>query len=76
MSHRYGFGEQKVLLKHPRRLGMRELLPLFGLLAVGIAVVESIVVDGIDRSLWFSLTLFKDFFTLKKGFTHVLGVHS
>ena len=31
MSHRYGFWRTKVLLKHPTRFDVREILPLFGL---------------------------------------------
>ena len=31
MSHRYGFWRTKVLLRHPRRLDIREFLPIVGL---------------------------------------------
>ena len=31
MSHRYGFWRTKVLLKHPRRFDVREILPIVGL---------------------------------------------
>jgi glycosyltransferase involved in cell wall biosynthesis len=34
MSHRYGFWRTKVLLKHPTRFDVRELLPLIGLILV------------------------------------------
>ena len=39
MSHRYGFWRTKVLLKHPRRIVIRELLPLFGLIATSILLL-------------------------------------
>ena len=34
MCHRYGFWRTKVVLKHPRRLDVRELLPLVGLVMI------------------------------------------
>ena len=34
MCHRYGFWRTKVVLKHPKRMDARELLPLFGLVLI------------------------------------------
>ncbi|MDP6870328.1 MAG: glycosyltransferase [Candidatus Poseidoniaceae archaeon] len=34
MCHRYGFWRTKVLLKHPKRFDIRELLPVIGLLLI------------------------------------------
>ena len=34
MCHRYGFWRTKVVLKHPKRLDVRELLPLVGLVMI------------------------------------------
>ena len=34
MCHRYGFWRTKVVLKHPKRMDLRELLPLFGLVLI------------------------------------------
>ncbi|MBT4066318.1 MAG: glycosyltransferase [Euryarchaeota archaeon] len=34
MSHRYGFWRTKVILKHPKRFDIRELLPLIGLVLI------------------------------------------
>ncbi len=32
MCHRYGFWRTKVILRHPKRMDLKELLPIFGLL--------------------------------------------
>ena len=34
MCHRYGFWRTKVLIRHPKRFDLREILPLFGLLLI------------------------------------------
>jgi len=34
MCHRYGFWRTKVVVKHPKRLDVRELLPLVGLVMI------------------------------------------
>jgi len=34
MCHRYGFWRTKVMLKHPKRLDFRELMPIFGIVLI------------------------------------------
>ena len=59
MSHRYGFWRTKVVLKHPKRMDPRELLPLFGLVLIfvlpewwyaPVAYTIALVVSGIVYS--------------------------
>ena len=72
MSHRYGFWRTKVLLKHPRRLVIRELLPLFGLIATILLLFNptwSMILIG----AYGSVLLLSGFFC-RKGPSHILGV--
>jgi hypothetical protein len=36
MCHRYGFWRTKVILRHPRRIDVREFLPIVGLILIFI----------------------------------------
>ena len=74
MSHRYGFWRTKVLLKHPRRLVMRELLPLFGLLATSMLLLLNPVWSMVLIGAYGSVLLFSGLLHARKGFTHILGV--
>ena len=56
MCHRYGFWRTKVVLKHPKRMDPRELLPLFGLLLIfvlpewwyaPVAYLLALVISGV-----------------------------
>ena len=59
MCHRYGFWRTKVVLKHPRRMDARELLPLFGLVLIfvlpewwyaPVAYLLALVISGVIYS--------------------------
>ena len=74
MSHRYGFWRTKVLLKHPRRLVLRELLPLLGLIATSILFVVNPNAGMIPILAYGGVLLLTGLFYFKKGISHVLGV--
>ena len=59
MCHRYGFWRTKVVLKHPKRMDARELLPLFGLVLIfvlpewwyaPVAYLLALVISGVIYS--------------------------
>ena len=59
MCHRYGFWRTKVVLKHPKRMDARELLPLFGLVLIfvlpewwyaPVAYLLALVISGVVYS--------------------------
>ncbi|MAR46768.1 MAG: hypothetical protein CMA41_03070 [Euryarchaeota archaeon] len=74
MSHRYGFWRTKVLLKHPRRLVLRELLPLLGLIATSILFVVNPNAAMIPILAYAGVLLLTGLSHFKKGISHVVGV--
>ena len=59
MSHRYGFWRTKVVLRHPKRIDPRELLPLLGLFLIfalpewwyaPVAYASTLLISGIVYS--------------------------
>jgi len=74
MSHRYGFWRTKVLLKHPRRLVLRELLPLLGLIATSILFAVNPNAGMIPILAYAGVLLLTGLSHFKKGISHVLGV--
>ena len=74
MSHRYGFWRTKVLLKHPKRLVIRELLPLFGITLVCLLLAFSPSFVGIPLVAYACVLACSGLIQLRKGFSHILGV--
>ena len=74
MSHRYGFWRTKVLLKHPRRIVIRELLPLFGLIATSILLLFNPTWSMILIGAYGSVLLLSGLLFVRKGPSHILGV--
>lgn len=74
MSHRYGFWRTKVLLKHPRRLVMREFLPFFGLLATSVMLLLNPMVSLVLIGAYATVLLVSGSLHAKNGLSHVLGV--
>lgn len=74
MSHRYGFWRTKVLLKHPSRIVLRELLPLLGaLFTIGLFVINPGL--GIFPLLIYgSVLLLSGLYSTRKGLSHLIGV--
>jgi GT2 family glycosyltransferase len=74
MSHRYGFWRTKVLLKHPRRLVIRELLPLFGLIATSMLLFFNPMWSMILIGAYGAVLLLSGLLSAKNGPSHILGV--
>jgi len=74
MSHRYGFWRTKVLLKHPRRLVLRELLPLFGLLATSMLLMTNPMWSLRLICAYGAVLLLSGLLFSKRGPSHILGV--
>ena len=74
MSHRYGFWRTKVLLKHPRRLVIRELLPLFGLIATSLLFLFNPMWSMMLIGTYGAVLLLSGLLSAKKGPSHILGV--
>ena len=74
MSHRYGFWRTKVLLKHPRRLVLRELLPLFGLLATSMLLFYDPIWSMAMIGVYGTVLLLSGLLHSKKGLSHLIGV--
>lgn len=74
MSHRYGFWRTKILLKHPRRLVLRELLPLFGAIASGLFLLLYPMGAMILFIVYFGVLAVLGSFQFRKGISHVFGV--
>ncbi len=74
MSHRYGFWRTKVLLKHPRRLVIRELLPLFGLIATSMLLFVNPMWSMILIGAYGAVLLLSGLLSAKNGPSHILGV--
>lgn len=74
MSHRYGFWRTKVLLKHPKRLVVRELLPLFGLILTSILFATNPSFATVPIGAYLCVLFFSGILNVRKGLSHVLGV--
>jgi len=74
MSHRYGFWRTKVLLKHPRRLVLRELLPLFGLIATSMLLFSNPIWSMILIGAYGCVLFLSGLLSAKRGPSHILGV--
>ena len=74
MSHRYGFWRTKVLLKHPRRIVLREFLPLFGLLGTIFLFIVHPAYVIVPFTLYGAVLVLSGLSNLRKGFHHLLGV--
>ena len=74
MSHRYGFWRTKVLLKHPRRLVIRELMPLFGLIATSLLFLFNPMWSMMLIGTYGAVLLLSGLFCGKKGPSHIFGV--
>ena len=74
MSHRYGFWRTKVLLKHPHRLVLRELLPLLGLIATTILLFSNPMWSLFPVAAYGTVLVLSGFIHLKRGLPHILGV--
>ena len=74
MSHRYGFWRTKVLLKHPRRLVLRELFPLIGIVATFILLFVHSTWALLPIAMYGAVLLLSGLANAKKGIAHFLGV--
>ena len=74
MSHRYGFWRTKVLLKHPRRVVLREFLPLFGLLGIIALLFVEPTYAIFPIALYATVLAISGVSNLKRGITHLIGV--
>lgn len=74
MSHRYGFWRTKVLLKHPRRLVLRELFPLIGIVATSILLFVHPTWALLPIAMYGAVLLLSGLANAKKGIAHFLGV--
>ena len=74
MSHRYGFWRTKVLLKHPRRLVIRELLPLFGLIATSTMLLFNPMWSMMLIGAYVAVLFLSGLLSAQKGPSHILGV--
>ena len=74
MSHRYGFWRTKVLLKHPHRLVLRELFPLFGIITTCILLFIYPTWALIPFAMYGVVIFLSGLVNAKKGITHILGV--
>ncbi|CAI8342303.1 MAG: Putative mycofactocin biosynthesis glycosyltransferase MftF [Candidatus Poseidoniaceae archaeon] len=74
MSHRYGFWRTKVLLKHPRRLVLRELLPLFGLISTSMLLLFNPMWSMMLIGAYCAVLFLFGLLSAKKGPSHILGV--
>ena len=74
MSHRYGFWRTKVLLKHPRRLVLRELFPLFGIVTTCILWFVHPTWALIPIAMYGAVLFLSGLAHVKNGITHLLGV--
>jgi len=74
MSHRYGFWRTKVLLKHPKRIVLRELMPLFGLILTSILLAINPIFAAIPIGAYACVLFGSGFLNIRKGISHVIGV--
>ena len=74
MSHRYGFWRTKVLRKHPKRLVLREFLPLFGLMLVSLLWFFEPAFALVPLATYGIVLAMSGLLNLKKGLSHALGV--
>ena len=74
MSHRYGFWRTKVLLKHPKRIVLRELMPLFGLILTSILLAINPIFAAIPIGAYACVLFGSGLLNISKGISHVFGV--
>jgi GT2 family glycosyltransferase len=74
MSHRYGFWRTKVLLKHPKRIVLRELMPLFGLILTSILLAINPIFAAIPIGAYACVLFGSGLLNIRKGISHVIGV--
>ncbi|OUV38422.1 MAG: hypothetical protein CMA18_002965 [Methanobacteriota archaeon] len=74
MSHRYGFWRTKVLLKHPKRIVLRELMPLFGLILTSILLTINPIFAAIPIGAYACVLFGSGLLNIRKGISHVIGV--
>lgn len=74
MSHRYGFWRTKVLLKHPKRIVLRELMPLFGLILTSILLAINPIFAAVPIGAYACVLFGSGLLNIRKGISHVIGV--
>ena len=74
MSHRYGFWRTKVLLKHPKRIVVRELMPLFGLILTSILLAINPIFAAVPIGAYGCVLFGSGLLNIRKGISHVIGV--
>ena len=74
MSHRYGFWRTKVLLKHPKRIVVRELMPLFGLILTSILLAINPIFAAVPIGAYACVLFGSGLLNIRKGISHVIGV--
>ena len=74
MSHRYGFWRTKVLLKHPKRIVLREFLPLFGLLGTILLFIEHPTYAIVPIALYAAVLILSGLSNWRNGVRHLIGV--
>ena len=74
MSHRYGFWRTKVLLKHPKRIVLRELMPLFGLILTSILLAINPIFAAVPLGAYACVLVVSGLLNIRKGISHVVGV--
>ncbi len=74
MSHRYGFWRTKVLLKHPKRIVLRELMPLFGLILTSILLAINPIFAAMPIGAYACVLFGSGLLNIRKGVSHVFGV--
>ena len=74
MSHRYGFWRTKVLLKHPKRIVVRELMPLFGLILTSILLAINPIFAAVPIGAYACVLSGSGLLNIRKGISHVIGV--
>ena len=74
MSHRYGFWRTKVLLKHPKRIVVRELMPLVGLILTSILLAINPIFAAVPIGAYACVLFGSGLLNIRKGISHVIGV--
>lgn len=74
MSHRYGFWRTKVLLKHPKRIVLREFMPLFGLILTSILLAINPIFAAMPIGAYACVLFGSGLLNIRKGISHVIGV--
>ena len=74
MSHRYGFWRTKVLLKHPKRIVLREFMPLFGLILTSILLAINPIFAAMPIGAYACVLFGSGLLNIRKGISHAIGV--